>query len=90
MSAFTGKACTEAMISQRHAAVNPLGQASIILQQLIQGDRQVADALASRVEHRIRHCSRDACNADFSNPVRAHRRLRIGNIEKMDLNGRHV
>ena len=47
-------------------------------QKLVERDRQVADALAGGVEHRVGDRGGDAGDADLADAARAQRRVRIG------------
>ena len=49
----------------------PFSASNRLLQQLVEGQRQITNALARRIEHGVRDRGAGAGDADLNNPVRA-------------------
>src|ERR1700712_5312416 len=60
-------------------------RSALSLEQLVEGDRQVAHAFASRVKYRVGHGSGGAGDADLADAVRTERRMLVGNIIEENL-----
>lgn len=71
-------------------AVVETSTGSAALEQLVERDRQVPDALAGSVVDRIGGGGRRSGNADLADPVRTHRRVWIGYIGPDYVDLRHV
>jgi len=59
-------------------------------QELVQRDRQPAHTSTGRVEDCIGNSRAHTGNTDFANPMRAHRRVLIGDVGPDHVNFRHV
>jgi hypothetical protein len=62
----------------------------VLLKQLIERNRQIANALARRVEDRVRDRRSGARDADLADAARAKRRVLVGDVGIDDFDRRYV